>query len=102
MPDKEGTLDIGASELSALRWDDIVEVPRWPDPQLRDAVAERPADETTWAIRVEHTKRGRSRLVPLARPVIAALEAWKATSASGRARAHGARPRVFVSQPYRQ
>jgi integrase/recombinase XerD len=85
------------SELCALRWDDIVEVPRWPDPRLRDAVAERPADETAWALRVEHSKRGRSRLVPLARPVVAALEAWRATSASARARQRGPRPRVFVS-----
>jgi site-specific recombinase XerD len=85
------------SELCALRWDDIVEVPRWRDPRLRDAVAERPAEETAWALRIEHSKRGRSRLVPLARPVVAALEAWKATSASTRARSNHASPRVFTS-----
>lgn len=85
------------SELCALRWDDVVEVPRWPDPRLRDAVAERPSDETAWALRVEHSKRGRSRLVPLARPVVAALQAWRASSASARARQRGSRPRVFVS-----
>jgi integrase len=73
------------SELCALTWDDVVEVPRWPDARLRDAVAKRPADETAWALRVEHSKRGRDRLVPLARPVVAALEAWRATSASARA-----------------
>ena len=85
------------SELCALSWDDVVEVPRWPDPRLRDAVADRPADETAWALQVEHSKRGRSRLVPLARPVVAALEAWRATSVSARARSRGSRPRVFVS-----
>jgi site-specific recombinase XerD len=85
------------SELCALRWDDVVEVPRWPDPRLRDAVAERPADETAWALRVEHSKRGRSRLVPLARPVVAALEAWRATSASARTRSSQSRSRLFVT-----
>jgi integrase len=63
------------SELCALRWDDVVEVPRWSDPRLRDAVAERPADETAWALRVEHSKRGRGRLVPLGRPVVTASRA---------------------------
>src|SRR4051794_41867548 len=84
------------SELCALRWDDIIEVPRWPDQRMRDAVAERPAEETAWALRVEHSKRGRSRLVPLARPVVTALQAWKATSVSARARTRGSRPRLFA------
>ena len=92
-----GRAGLRRSELCALRWDDVVEVPRSPDPRLRDAVAERPADETAWALRIEHSKRGRSRLVPLARPVVAALEAWRATSASTRARQSGPRPRIFVS-----
>ena len=48
------------SELCALRWDDIVEVPRWPDARVRDAVAERSADKTAWALRIEHSKRGRT------------------------------------------
>lgn len=92
-----GRAGLRRSELCALRWDDVLEVPRWPDPRLRDAVAARPADETAWALRIEHSKRGRSRLVPLARPVVTALEAWRATSASARACQRGPRPRVFVS-----
>jgi integrase len=69
-----GRTGLRRSELCARRWDDIVEVPRWPDPRLRDAVAERPAEETASTLRIEHSKRGRSCLVPLARPVVAALE----------------------------
>jgi integrase len=85
------------SEPCALRWDDVVEVPRWPDARLRDAVAERPAEETAWALRIEHSKRGRSRLVPLTRPVVTALQARKATSVGARARTRGSRPRLLVS-----
>jgi integrase len=52
------------SELCALRWDDVVEVPR-SGSLLGGALGDRvPQPRVAPALRVEHSKRGRSRLVP--------------------------------------
>jgi hypothetical protein len=58
------------SAAPAREPDAACRVERWPDGQTRSAVADGPADETNWAVRIEHSKRGRSRTVPLAASVV--------------------------------
>ena len=64
------------AEASVLTLDDVREVARAPDPRARAAVAARPADRTGMEILVRHSKRGRSRTVPLNRPALQALQGW--------------------------
>lgn len=84
------------AEAAALRWEHIVQVERWPDGQTRSAVADGPADETNWAVRIEHSKRGRSRTVPLAASVARALQDWRRTTAA-RAAQGTAATTVFIA-----
>ena len=88
------------AEAATARWEHLVQVERWPDGQTRSAVATGPADETSWAIRVEHSKRGRSRTVPLAATVVGALEAWRRTGAAQAAQRASAAPPIFIALPH--
>jgi len=85
------------AEAAALRWEHVIRVERWPDGQTRSAVAATPADQTSWAIRVEHSKRGRSRTVPLAASVVSALQDWRRT---GAAHASADSAAVFIALPH--
>jgi integrase len=88
------------AEAATVRWEHLLRVERWPDGQTRSAVAAGPAEETTWAIRVEHSKRGRSRTVPFAAPVVRALQDWRRTGAASAAQRAGASATIFVSLPH--
>jgi integrase len=87
------------AEVVALRCDELIRIARWDAPTVRGAVADGPAEETEWALHVAHSKRGRSRDVPLARSVVRALASWQATSVAQRAQRAAGRPFLFVSVP---
>jgi integrase len=87
------------AEAAALRWEHVIRVERWPDADTRSAVASVPAQQTSWAVRIEHSKRGRSRTVPLAASVLRALQEWRRTSAARAAR-HSVAATVFIALPH--
>jgi integrase/recombinase XerD len=64
------------AEASTLKLQDIRQVRRASDPRRPAAIAERPAQRTGFEVVVRHTKRGRSRTVPINRPALQALQAW--------------------------
>jgi integrase/recombinase XerD len=71
-----GSCGLRRREVCALRVTDVEERDRAPDPALRAAVAGARANETRWWLTVRHSKRGRSRQVPIDRDTLEALKAW--------------------------
>jgi len=69
-----GDAGLRRSELVRLTLEDIVEA-RQPQ-RLRDAVAERPADTTSYVVVVRDAKGASSGTVPLSRPAWRDLTAW--------------------------
>ena len=71
-----GQAGLRRSEVCALRYDDLEELRRHPEPPRRAAVAPRAAEQTTWVVHVRHPKRGRARAVDLTAAAVNALRAW--------------------------
>ncbi len=65
------------SEVAGLGFQDIEEVARAKDPELRTAVARKKAEATRHVVHVRAGKRGKTRSVPLTQPTIDALRAWR-------------------------
>jgi site-specific recombinase XerD len=70
--------DAGVRRLEAVRLDvdDVIETCRARDPRRRQAVAGRPAQETSFELVVRDAKGATSRTVPLTRRAHEALHAW--------------------------
>jgi integrase len=71
-----GQAGLRRAEVCALRYDDLEELRRHPEPRRRAAVASRAAEETGWVVHVRHAKRGRARAVDLTAAAVEALRAW--------------------------
>jgi len=71
-----GQAGLRRSEVCALRYGDLEELRRHPDPRRRAAVAPRAAEQTGWVVHVRHPKRGRARAVDLTEEAVEALRAW--------------------------
>lgn len=78
-----GDAGLRRSEAVRLDVDDVIETRRARDPRRRNAVAGRPAQETSFELVVRDAKGGTSRTVPLTRRAHEALhEWWKARPSS--------------------
>ena len=68
-----GQAGLRRSEVCALRYEDLEELRRHPDPRRRAAVAPRVAAQSAWVVHLRHPKRGRADLTAAA---VEALRAW--------------------------
>ena len=71
-----GQAGLRRSEVCALRYEDLEELRRHPDPRRRAAVAPRVAAQSAWVVHLRHPKRGRARAVDLTAAAVEALRAW--------------------------
>ena len=71
-----GQAGLRRSEVCALRYEDLEELRRHPDPRRRAAVAPRVAAQSAWVVHLRHPKRGRARAVDLTAAAVNALRAW--------------------------
>jgi len=71
-----GQAGLRRAEVCALRYCDLEELRRHPDPRRRAAVAPRVAEQTDWIVHVRHPKRGRARAVDLTAEAVEALRVW--------------------------
>ena len=74
-----GDAGLRRSEAVCLDVDDVIETRRARDPRRRQAVAGRPAEESSFELVVRDAEGGTSRTVPLTRRAHDALHAWWAT-----------------------
>lgn len=71
-----GQAGLRRAEVYGLRYGDLDELRRHPDPRRRAALAARAAEQTAWVVHVRHPKRGRARAVDLTAAAVEALRAW--------------------------
>jgi integrase len=71
-----GQAGLRRSEVCRLRYEDLEELRRHPEPRRRAAVAPWAAEQTGWVVHVRHPKRGRARAVDLTAAAVDALRAW--------------------------
>jgi len=88
-----GDAGLRRAEAARLDVDDVYPARRQPDGRLRHAIAGGRANQTDWVVRVRHSKRGRTREVPLSRRTLEAIRAWVDVRPAARS------PRLLVSLP---
>ena len=84
-----GLAGLRVSEVAALRYEHVVEIPRYDDSRIREAIKR----SSRFAVFVEHSKRGSSRFVPLDPDALESLVAWRDS------RPECSTDHIFVSLP---
>jgi len=86
-----GQAGLRRAEVCALRYGDLDELRRHPDPRRRAALAPRAVEQTGWVVHLRHPKRGRARAVDLTAAAVDALRVWT------QSRPESATDHLFVS-----